>query len=273
MSKNPLVSVIVPTKNSEQYLAACLESINGQTYSNIETIVVDNNSTDKTKLIAQKHGATFYTKGPERSAQVNFGVTKASGEFIYKVDSDFTLDEQVVGQCVAKARQGFEAVVVHNTPNANVSWIARLRKFEVDMYKYDHMHSSPRFVSKAAYQKINGFNELVTAGEDYDFRNRLDRAGYKTGFIDAEALHHGEPTSFWAHMKKYYDYGKDIKDYAKSEHNSFAGESASFLNVYFKNWRKLLTHPIKSVALFAYTGMKALFGAAGWLRGSLNGQS
>ncbi len=263
----PLVSVIVPTKNSDKFLEACLRSIRAQTYKNIELIVVDNFSTDNTKLVAQKYDAQFYTKGPERSAQVNFGVEKAKGEYVYKVDSDFTLDPNVVCQCIDKAMEGFEAVVVHNTPDITVSWIARLRKFEVDMYKYDHMHSSPRFILKSAYQSVGGFNEQITAGEDYDFRNKLDHAGYRTGFIEAEALHHGEPTSIVAHMTKYYHYGKDITAYTKAEHNSFEKESSSFFGVYLKNWQSLLRHPLKTAALFVYTFFKATFGLAGWVAG------
>lgn len=265
MAAQPLVSVIVPTKNSEKYLEACLQSIRNQTYRNIEIIVVDNFSNDESLAIAHTYADLVLQKGPERSAQVNFGVSKAKGVYVYKVDSDFTLESTVIAECVKKAEQGFEAVVVHNTPNPNISWIATLRKFEVDMYKYDHLHSSPRFILKSAYDNVGGFNESITAGEDYDFRNRLDKAGFKTGFIDAEATHHGEPTKLWPHLKKYYQYGKDIRGYRRAEHNAFAKESGSFFNVYLRNWKNLLRHPVNSLALMSYTLLKTVFGAAGWL--------
>ena len=70
----PLVSIIVPTYNSEKFLEGCLESIQKQTYSHIELIVVDNNSKDNTKEIARKYTEKVFNQGPERSAQVNFGV-------------------------------------------------------------------------------------------------------------------------------------------------------------------------------------------------------
>ncbi len=55
MKKNPLVSVTITTKNEEKNIENCLKSILEQSYKNIEIIVVDNNSTDKTKEIALKY--------------------------------------------------------------------------------------------------------------------------------------------------------------------------------------------------------------------------
>jgi len=52
----PLVSITIPTKNAEKTLGLCLEAVKNQTYPNIETIVIDSYSTDKTLDIAKKHG-------------------------------------------------------------------------------------------------------------------------------------------------------------------------------------------------------------------------
>src|SRR5665811_835930 len=93
---NPLVSVIVPTKNSAKFLESCLRSIKSQSYKNIEIIVVDNGSIDGTKRISGKYTELILAKGPERSAQKNFGVKKAKGEYIYFVDSDFILEKDVI---------------------------------------------------------------------------------------------------------------------------------------------------------------------------------
>ena len=48
------VSVIIPAYNSEKYIDRCLESIYGQTYKNIEVIVVDDGSEDNTKLVVDR---------------------------------------------------------------------------------------------------------------------------------------------------------------------------------------------------------------------------
>ena len=309
MKNNPLVSVIVPTRNSAKFLEACLKSIRKQTYEpdpanggvsgwvrwqgcssaasvglhprgkprgiqaipnkNIELIVVDNNSIDSTKEIAKKFADKVFNKGPERSAQVNFEVEDSNGEYVYKVDSDFILERQVIEQCVKKAKKGYDAIVVHNSPDVSVSWIARVRKFEVDMYKYDITHFSARFLSKKVFQKIGGFNEKITAGEDYDFQNKLNRRGYKTGFIAAEAVHLGEPKSFWKHMKKYYDYGKNFVVYQAENKKESKKQLGFFRNVYLKNWKKFIKNPGMGVLFIFYNFFKFLFGGAGYLAGKL----
>lgn len=262
---DPLVSIIIPTRNSAEFLEKCLKSIKNQIYKDIEIIVVDRDSTDETKEIAKRHGSKVFNYGPERSAQVNYGVKKASGEYVYKVDSDFVLNNKVVQQCVEEVNKGFDAVVVHNSPDITVSWIAKIRKFEVDMYKYDLTHSSARFIKKSVYQKIGGFDEKITAGEDYDFQNKLNKEGYKTGYVEAEAVHLGEPKDFWKHMMKYYQYGRDFVNYHGQNKKESKQQLNIFRNVYFKNWKKFLSHPFLGLSFIVYSFFKFGFGGVGYL--------
>ncbi len=81
MKDLPLVSVIVTTKNEERNIENCLKSIRNQTYKNIEIIVVDNNSDDRTKEIAKKYTAQVFNHGPERSAQRNLGAERAESKY------------------------------------------------------------------------------------------------------------------------------------------------------------------------------------------------
>ena len=263
---NSLVSVIVTTRNNERTIEKCLQSIKNQTYPNIELIVVDNNSTDQTPQIAKKYADRFFTKGPERSAQRNYGVEKSKGEYVYIVDADFVLESTVIEECVSKIeKEKYDAIVVHNTPDSTISWIARIRKFEVDMYKYDLTHSAARFFKKDIFDKIDGYDKTITAGEDYDIQNKLNRNGCKTGFIDAEAIHLGEPTSFWKHMKKYYEYGKDFVKFTRKNKQESNRQLSFFREIYFKNWRKFLKHPILGLSFFFYHICKFISGGIGYL--------
>jgi glycosyltransferase involved in cell wall biosynthesis len=58
----PLVSIVIPTKNSARTLEKCLVSIKNQAYENIEIIVVDNYSTDGTYEIAGKYTTKVFQK-------------------------------------------------------------------------------------------------------------------------------------------------------------------------------------------------------------------
>ena len=86
MEPRPLVTVVVPTRNSERTLANCLESIRRQAYPRIELVVVDNSSTDDTLAIARRYADQALTIGPERSAQRNHGWRAGHGELVVFVD-------------------------------------------------------------------------------------------------------------------------------------------------------------------------------------------
>jgi len=263
----PLVSVIVPTRNSERWLERCLSSIARQTYGSTELIVVDNNSTDQTKAIATRFGAKVLTGGPERSAQVNEGARAARGEYVYRVDSDFELEPDVIQQCIDACNQGADAVAVHNRPDTTVSWIARVREFETNMYRGDLQHSSARFLSRSLYMGLRGLNETVTAGEDYDFQNRLNDAGAVTVFIAADAIHLGEPRFLLPHLRKYFWYGADFVHYIDHNRRQASHQLSPIRRAYIRNWREFVGHPLLAARFVLYCLLKFASGGMGLLWG------
>lgn len=92
--KNLKISVIVPCYNQSEFLGECLQSILDQTYPHWECIVVDDGSTDDTKLIAEKwvdkdyRFTYFYKENGGLSSARNFGLDKATGDLIQFLDSD-----------------------------------------------------------------------------------------------------------------------------------------------------------------------------------------
>jgi GT2 family glycosyltransferase len=133
------------------------------------------------------------------------------------------------------------------------------------MYKFDITHSSARFITRTAFDAIGGFDERITAGEDYDFQNRLNKAGYRTGFVIPEALHLGEPTSFLEHMAAYYSYGRDFVAYVKQNRSASRRQLSPVRNIYLKHWRRFARHPLRGLAFIGYTFCKFTFGGAGFL--------
>lgn len=89
-----MISVIVPVYNVEKYLEECLDSIQNQTYSNIEIILVNDGSTDNSKEICEKYckqDSRFKLINQTNQGQSvarNNGIAASTGEFIVFVDSD-----------------------------------------------------------------------------------------------------------------------------------------------------------------------------------------
>src|SRR5437870_11771859 len=94
--EHPLVSVIIPTKNSERTIRACRESVRAQTYRNFEIVGVDNFSSDSTVRLAKEYADLVVLAGPDRSSQVRQGGANLKGEFIYKIHSELMLEPSVV---------------------------------------------------------------------------------------------------------------------------------------------------------------------------------
>jgi glycosyltransferase involved in cell wall biosynthesis len=89
--KHPAVSVIMPVHNGEKYIREALESIFNQTYPNIEVIVIDDGSTDRTKEAIELTGKNvryFFHEKSGIAISMNRGVSESKGEFISFLDSD-----------------------------------------------------------------------------------------------------------------------------------------------------------------------------------------
>lgn len=99
--RNELISIIVPIYNSEKYLKKSIESILKQTYKNIEIIIVNDGSTDKSESIIQEFLAIDsrirYYKNTNHGVSYtrNFGISKATGDYIMFVDSDDVINENM----------------------------------------------------------------------------------------------------------------------------------------------------------------------------------
>ena len=158
----PLVSIVIPTYNSEKTLPLCLESIKKQTYKNIEVIIVDNFSKDKTIEIARRYGAKVYIKGPERSTQKNYEALKAKGEFVYFIDSDFILYPKVIEECVQLGKQVYDAVIVLNISYPKPSFIAKVRFYERLSYYGSGVYEAARFLRKELFFKVGASTQGST---------------------------------------------------------------------------------------------------------------
>ena len=102
LMKENLVSIIIPVYNVEDYLKRCVDSIIGQTYKNIEIILIDDGSTDKSGNIcddylkADKRIKVIHKKNGGLSDARNFGLNISQGDYVCFVDSDDFVSELYV---------------------------------------------------------------------------------------------------------------------------------------------------------------------------------
>ena len=106
----PLVSIIVPVFNVENYIKECLDSVIAQTYQNIEILCVDDCGTDNSIEIVKDYAKKdnrikILTHNENRGLPVarNTGINKAKGEFIFFLDSDDYISENTIEELEKKA--------------------------------------------------------------------------------------------------------------------------------------------------------------------------
>jgi glycosyltransferase involved in cell wall biosynthesis len=113
-----MVSIIVPVYNAELYIIRCLQSIEQQTWKDIEVIIIDDGSTDNSLLLTHqfaKHDTRFHVysqpnKGP--SAARNSGIDKANGQYIMFVDADDYIENNAIENMMVLAKNHNNVMVL-----------------------------------------------------------------------------------------------------------------------------------------------------------------
>ena len=115
----PKVSIIVPIYNVENYLPICLDSLVNQDYDNIEIILVDDKSTDKSFSICKDYAKKYKKiillqneKNEGASSARNKGLRVASGEYIGFVDSDDYIQSNYYSELVKDLKKNSADIAV-----------------------------------------------------------------------------------------------------------------------------------------------------------------
>lgn len=269
----PIVSVIVPTKNSSPTLADCLKSIKKQSYENIELIVVDNFSTDKTPSIAKKYADKFFSQGPERSPQRNFGVEQAKGKYVVIIDSDMNLSPDVIKHSVdlMESNPKLAGVVIPEESFGKGFW-AQCKKLERSFYIGIPYMEAARFFLRSHYQSLGGYDETMVSGEDWDLSQRMEKFGAH-GHIDDLIYHNEGEISLWKSIKKKFYYAEKFSHYKTSHQASkhVAKQTSVFgrYALFFSKPGKLFKNPVLGLGMLFMKTCEFGFGAAGYLKAKL----
>jgi len=256
--KQPLVTVIVTTKNNHATLEACLQSIADQSYKNIELVVVDNNSSDDTKEIAARFTTHVYDKGPERSAQRNFAVQKSSGEYVCIIDSDMELSKDVIASCVETvADHAYGALIIPEESFGEGFW-AQCKKLERSFYVGVDWIEAARFFDKKIYERSGGYNEKMTGGEDWDLTGRIRKIA-EVGRSKAYIYHNEGRIYFGKTMRKTFYYASNAAAYfdANKDQTILTNKSGPIARyaLFFSKPGKLFRNPFYGIgALTLKTG-------------------
>lgn len=155
-NSNNLISIIVPVYNVEQYLSKCIDSIINQTYKNLEIILIDDGSTDKSGEICDKYKnedkriIVIHQLNGGVSAARNTGIGVAKGKYILFIDSDDWIEKDYVSSLFTYAgddtivccgyKRIFDDKIIENsvkkfTELNKVEFLNLLQDYELEKHK------------------------------------------------------------------------------------------------------------------------------------------
>lgn len=275
----PTVSIIIPTLNSDRTIGKCLESIKNQSYKNIEIIIIDAGSKDKTIDVAKEYGVDIYTlNNSGMSEATNYGVKKSKGLYIYRVDSDVIIDKTLVSEAIVKCEiEEYDGVCIFWLPDDSLGFWSKIRKTLFESYihdptyvgsiKYNKNLLGARFLKKEVFMEVGGYNEKVPlAGEDYEFYNRLADTNFKFGLISSKEKHIGEPTSLLDIYKKNIRYGFSLNELSIEGKHGIKQLSVFGRKYYFNAFKNAAKNgPIHFFGLILYILIVHISGLHGFL--------
>ncbi len=247
------VSIVIGTKNEEKNITALLDSIVAQTYKEIEIIVVDNFSTDKTQEIAKRYSQNVFSIGPERSTQRNVGVEKSSGKYVLVLDADMQLDPTVVEDCVKlfNSKTDVKAIIIPELSYGQGYW-ATCKALERNCYLDDMgVIYAPRFYFRDVFLEVGGFNKDMISGEDWDLRNKIVAKGYKLGRIETFIHHNEGRRGLLEILKKKIYYAQNAGPYIQNNVKGFIDILVFAIRpALYKNIGMLIKHPLHLPGVF-----------------------
>lgn len=252
----PTVSVIITTRNEEKNIGNCLESLKTQTFRDFEIIVVDNNSTDKTKDIAASYTSQIFNLGPERSSQRNYGVALAKAPFILYLDADMIMSPQVIEECVGFMKNPqVHGVYIPEKIVGSGFWID-VRNFERSFYD-GTVIDAIRFVRKESFEAVGGFDPKLCGPEDWDFDKRIRQIG-QVVLGRAHIMHNEGAFNLPHYLKKKSYYSQSFDAYIQKwdakdlDIKKQLGVFYRFLGVYIEDGKfiKILRHPLLALGMY-----------------------
>jgi glycosyltransferase involved in cell wall biosynthesis len=202
-SKVSFVSIIIPCRNEEKFIAKCLDSIinNDYTKERLEVLLVNGMSEDKTREIVQEYTQQYsfirLLDNPKKITPValNIGIKHAKGEIIMRMDAHTTYEKDYISKCVKYLGEynadnvgGLWKIVPRdNTIVGKAIALASSHPLGGGNAYYRVGSEEPRWVDtvpfgcykKEVFERIGLYNEELARSQDMEFNLRMKRAGGK----------------------------------------------------------------------------------------------
>ncbi|WP_170096224.1 glycosyltransferase family 2 protein [Haloarcula argentinensis] len=205
-----LVSVIIPTYNSQQTISTCLKSIQKQTYGSIEIIVVDGGSTDSTVEICNRYGVTVLETNLGMAAARKRGAKHASGTWLFHVDSDMELSDRVIEECVRQARD-YDALIIPEI-NVGTTYWAQCTDIGKRVSRHNQI-GNVRFFPRELYMSVGGHNSDLLNREDRELHEIVKQEGASIGHTTETIIHHLNGMGLRDILSKRMRYVQSLKEF------------------------------------------------------------
>lgn len=224
-TKPPRVTVLMSVHNTESYVAASVESILGQTFKDFEFIIIDDGSTDSSFDICKGYASidtrVVLHQRPSQglTSSLNYGLTKARGELIARMDADdislpYRLDQQVSEflSTPSLVLLGSEVELIssegaHLGPRRHPREHHQIRAQLLRGNGGAMTHPAVMFLRQSALE-VGGYDESFKVGQDLDFFLRLTERGCARNLQSTLLLWRQHPSSInrtqstsWASLK------------------------------------------------------------------------
>lgn len=215
MSRNPKISVIIPTYNRADLLPRAIKSVLSQTFQDFELIIVDDGSTDNTKEVVeefQKRDRRIKYIWQEKNSgapakPTNIGIMNSTGEFIAILEHDDEwlpqkLEKQIAIFNDSKNNMlglvGCDVLVVSNkTRYFRVPKVKKGKTFEKFLKSTFICSASSALIRRSVFQDVGLFDENLFSVQDWEMWTKMAYAGYAFKFIREPLL-------------RYYIHGQNI---------------------------------------------------------------
>lgn len=221
------MSVVVPTLNEERSLSICLDSVLAQTWRNIEVLVVDGGSTDRTCAIVDDYRSfddrVRLVHNPRRTqpAAMNTAVDHVASPWLVRVDAHSTVPPDYVERIMEHLPSGEWGGVggrkdgVATTPAGRAIAAALGSRFGVGNSTYHH-GTEPQEVDHIPFgaypvevvRELGGWDEKIAANEDYEFDYRVRESGRKLLFDPSVRIAWETREDVGAFFSQYRRYGR-----------------------------------------------------------------